>query len=157
LGREALEWRASRVTQSQQVRDLVERLTSSIIQSLPEETVFPPGWNVEQHRVASAHKQPDERGLKLRIFQSGGKEVALKMIHPEQRPVTAECECLAVHHPDKKSPDQARSGGDRDPINLIQADTSISQRALDHWPYSLDVGSAGELRYHATKYPVHIL
>jgi hypothetical protein len=82
LSREALERRAAWVPQSQQVCHFVERLASCIVERLSQETVFPPGGNVEQHGMTPAHQQSNERGLELRILEDGRKEVPFEMIYP---------------------------------------------------------------------------
>ncbi len=90
------------IAQLEQVRDLVERLACRVIEGLSQEAVASPLRYVEQHRVAAAHQETNERRRQQRVLEHWSEQVPLEVVDAEQRTIEAEGERLPVHHADQE-------------------------------------------------------
>jgi len=66
-------------------------------------------------------------------------------------------ETFAVGEPDQQGPDESGTGGDRDAIELGEAEARLGERAIDHRTDGSEVLPAGQLRDHAAENAMNVL
>jgi hypothetical protein len=93
--------RGPRVFQPEQGADLVEGLAGRVVASLAQQAVVAPGADVDQHGVAAAHQQGDERRFQVGMLQHRGEEVPFEVMDTDQRQAVPPRQRLAVHQPDE--------------------------------------------------------
>src|SRR5215203_1075098 len=150
--RESLEGATAGITKTQEISDLVERLSRGIVQRLSKKVVLTPSGHIEKHRMTATHQQSNERRFQQRIFQSWREQVSFQMIHADERQATAESQRLAVHDANQQGTDKARPCRDGNTVQLGEADPSVGECLFHYGTDSLHVGSTGELGNNSAEY-----
>src|SRR5690625_2960654 len=139
--------RTARVRQTDEPCDLVVRLTRRVVHRLAEHAYV--GRDVvdeQQRRVPAAHQQGNARRRQSAVFELVDRDVPDEMVHAVQRLVVREREGLRRGDPDQQRARQAGPAGDRDRVDLVDRDTRISLRLLQHRNHGLQMRSARDLR-----------
>ena len=104
-----------------------------------------------QERVAAGDDQGHQRKLRLgtlafaRIEQPGGLDVAVEVVHPDQRLALDIGQRLGEVHPDEQRAGQARSVGHRDGIDVGPGQPGILPGGVQDGHDPAQVGPGGNL------------
>jgi hypothetical protein len=107
--------------------------------------------------VPPGDEEGHERWDGLRVFEAGGEEVGLHVVHSHHRPVDAPGHRLRPGHSHEERPDEPRPGGHPDGGHLVQLGVGLLQRGLHHGVEDPHVGPGRELGNDPGVDLVHVL
>lgn len=120
--------RSARIAKAEELRHLVESLSSSIVSSFAEQAIVIAFANLKQVRVSAARHQRQRGELDGRAALAGFHDhrmnVPLDMIHGNQRHMCGEAEGLCIGNADKKRPDETGPLGHCNRIDRRERDSS---------------------------------
>src|SRR6266550_7375535 len=132
LAGELLDIASARIRKSKKLRDLVERFAGRVVASRTEQPVFPPRLYVEKQRVAARDQQCRERRDSVAMLQRCCEEVPFHVMNSEQRDAARKRERLAIADSHEQCADQSRRICHGDGVEIIELDSGLFDRALDH-------------------------
>ena len=155
--RQSVDDRSSRIPQSQQLRDFIERLSGGVIASVPD---VPVGPEIFLHlgkikmRVPARDHQRQHRKMQVCIFvlprlQQYGVNVSLKMVHRDQRLLQGKSQRLGIADAHQQSPRQSRPLRDRDGIDRLISLSRFRQSLPHHRNNRAQVLARGQFRNHS--------
>ena len=109
-----------------------------------------------QQRVAAAGDQAEEGRLERLGLEEVGGDVALQVVDRDQRQPPRRGDRLGGADPDQQRADQARAGGHRDRLDLVERGAGLGQRRLDHRHRQLEVVARGDLGDDAAEVRVRL-
>ena len=157
MRREPVDDRASGITETEQLCDLVESLAGSVVTSVANIVVSPPlivlRGQIEMC-VPSRDNQSEHGKLQLVIallplFQQNRMDVTFEMVDGNQRLVEGEGQSLGVADAHKQRSGKAGSLGDRDRIDRVESLVGLSQRLTDDRHDRPQMLARRQLRNHA--------
>ena len=154
--REPVDRRAAGVAETEESRDLVERLAGGVVDRLAEQPVLPVVEHLDEHRVTTRHEQDDHWQLQVGLLQHRGVEVRLEVVHGDERHVPHQRERLRRAHADEQRSDEPRSDGRADRVDALVLDARLDDRLCDHRREHLDVRPPGDLGDDAAEARVQI-
>ena len=125
--------RSTRVAETQQAPDLVERLARGVVHRRAQEPVLEVVAHLDQERVATGHDQRDQRERRLLplrlagIGQPAGVHVALEVVDADQRLVVDPGQRLGEVDPDEQRPGEPGAVGDRNAVHVGQSTPAVAR------------------------------
>ena len=108
------------IAEPEHARDLVEGLAGGVVEGLAEHLVAVVVAHRGEQGVAAAGDQAEERRLERLGLEEVGGDVALQVVDRDQRQPPRRGDRLRGADADQQRPDQARAGGDRDRLDLVE-------------------------------------
>src|SRR5208282_4675805 len=116
MRRQSIKDRSSRIAESQQLGDFIERLSRRVIASVPDIAVSPEmivllrkiKMGMPARHYQRQHRELQLAVLALPLLQQHGVNVSLEMVHRQQRLIECECQCLGETDAHEESSRQAR-------------------------------------------------
>src|SRR5436190_1285634 len=144
------DWPAG-IAQTEQLRNFVESLTSSIIAGAADYLVFAGFGNIEEVCVPTRNNQCQRRVFDRRVFKTDRIDVTLDMIHADQRLVQRKGHSLCVRDPDQKRPHQARADGHGDSFNVVWRNLRARECLFDNRNDLVEMLARSEFRHDAAE------
>ena len=138
--------RAAGVGQAEQTRDLVVRLPRRIVDRRAQ--LAHAGCDVvdaQQRAVATGDEQRDRRARQRSVVEHVDGHVADEVVHPVQRLVQRDRQCLRGGDTHDERGDQAGAGRHGDPVDLAQVDLGVLAGARQRREHRLEVGAGSDL------------
>ena len=107
--------------------------------------------NPGEQRVTAAGDEAEEGRLQRLGLEEVGGDVALQVVDRDQRQPPRRGDRLRGADADQQGPDQARAGGHRDRLDVIERGAGLVQRRLDHRRRQLQVVARGDLGHDAAE------
>ena len=101
--------------------------------------------------MPTGYQQGGAVGGQWPVLEQVDGDVADEVVHPVQRLVEGDRECLGRGQPDDQRAHQARAGSDGDRVHLGQVDVGGLTGPAKGWDQRLQVRPAGDLGYHSTE------
>jgi hypothetical protein len=135
----ALDERASREPEAEQLGHLVERLAGGVVTRLADQPIVTRRTREIERGVAAGDDQRQERILRRIIRQERSVDVTLEVIHADERLAVHPRQRLRQRGSDEQRAHQPRSVGHRDPVDLGKPHTRLAERPLDDRHDDLDM------------------
>src|SRR6266511_4412177 len=150
-GGPALDRLAAKEPQPQEPSDLVEGLTSGVVQRLAQDLVHVGLGYEHEHGVAPGDQERDVRFLQWPSLEEVGVDVALEVVHTDQRDSQPQRHALGGGDPDEQGADQPWAHRDCHPVDGADRRPRFPQGQLDQGIDVLQVSPRGDLRHHAAE------
>ena len=138
LGR-FLDDRAAGKSKPQELRHLVERLAGGVVARLPDEAVLAWSLRVVERRVTTRDDQRQERVLGRILGEERGVDMALEMVHADQRLLVHPGERLGHRAADQERAHESRPLGHGDAVEIGQRHTGVAEGLGDDGRDDLEV------------------
>ena len=149
LARQRLHHRPAGIAQAQDLGRLVEGLAQRVVDRGRQPAVSPDALD-DQDLAMSARNQQQQIGIvQRRIGQARGQGVAFQVVDRDQRLAARQRQRLGGDQPHHHAANQARPGGGRDGVDIVQGEARIGQRPLDQRGKLFGMRARGDLRHHA--------
>ena len=155
--RQAVDVRAARIRQPQELCDLVERLSSGVVQRVSKRAVLADGAHLVERSVAAGdyQRQPGGHGSLLR--EQHGQQVPLDVVDADEGKTRRRGQRLSHLDADEERAHQARTASHRDALELIHPAPRLSQCLVEHRKHALQVVARSQLGHHPAPLLVHVL
>src|SRR5262245_1771390 len=153
---EAVELGAPGVAQAEQAGALVERLPGGVVERRADAAVTRAVPDVEKQRVASAREQAEKGrldGVGLKV-QRG--DVTVEMVDRDDGEPLRPRQRLRGRQPDEQRADQARAGGDRDAVDVVEGHVRLLLGLAEHREHELEMPARGHLGHDAPESGVEV-
>src|SRR6267378_7095683 len=157
LACELLDVAPARIRKSKKLRDLVERFAGRVVASRAEQPVFPPRLYIEKQRVAARDQQCCERRDSVAMLERCREKVSFHVMNSEQRDAARKRERLAIADSHEQCADQPRRICYGDGAEIIELDSRLFDRALDHWNDAGEMRARCDLRNDSAEHAVDVL
>jgi hypothetical protein len=148
--------RASRVAEPQELCRLVEGFAGRVVLGFAEDPVPTDAAYLDQQGVAARDLQRHEREIRRVGLEGRREQMALQVVHPDDRDPPGVAERSRDAGTDQQRPDQPRPRGIGNPANGLRRDPRIADGRLDHRQQALDVVPRSEFRHHPAMPPVQL-
>ena len=148
LGGALFDFRSARITESEQLRDFVERFAGRVVHRSAKNAVVVHAAHFHQQSVAAAH---DQRNVPLDLIaaEKRRKQMAFQMINGEIRFARAHRETLCNRRADHQRARQARPGRRRECIDAVERASGRSERMLEQPRRVHEMIARSHFRHHA--------
>ena len=126
-----LDTRATRITQSEQLRHLVEGLPCRVVERSSEQTVAPRSGHIDQQRMPPADHQADAFRNVIRT-EKRRKQMTFDVVQREKRFVQRQGKSLGRRRADQKRAGQTRAGRRAEDVDVGQPHARLAQRLGHH-------------------------
>jgi putative nucleotidyltransferase with HDIG domain len=150
VSRQRIDPGAAGITQTQQLGDFVEGLAGCVVERGAHVPVAFAMGDIEVG-VAAGNHQSQSSGTRIEGFtlsQQNGMNVALKVVHRDQRFLQGESQRLGVSDSHQQRARQAGALGDRDGIEISKADSRLGHRRANYGNDITQMFARGEFRNH---------
>ena len=148
-GGDPLDRRAAREPEPQELGDLVEGLARGVVARLADALVAAPrARDVQRGMAARDHEREERKAGRLR-FEEGGVDVTFEVVHADERQAAGIGDGLGHGAPDQEAADQSRPLGDREPVELGQAQAGDLERPPHDRPHDLEMPPRRQLGHDA--------
>ncbi len=107
--------------------------------------------DVEQHRVAAARQQTEERWLERLRLEIERGDVAVEVVDGDERQPARPRDRLRRSEADQEGSDQPRALGDRNPVDIGEGRVPCRERLADHRGDKLEVPPRGDFWHDAAE------
>jgi hypothetical protein len=141
--------RPARVSEAEQLGDLVVRLAGGVVSRAAQQLVAAAAGHEIQAGVAARDDQHDGRQRQLAILEEQRFDVTGQMMHGHQRHPFRRRQRLRKRQSHEQRPHQSRSLRHGDGVHVVERHAALLERAFDDAADVADVLTRGELRHDA--------
>ena len=141
---------AAGVRETEQRRDLVERLPRRIVHRLPEDAVRPDRRDFDELGMSTRDEQREERERGRVGLQHRGEQVAFHVMDRERRHVPRTGQAPAERGADQQRPHQSRTRGIGHAVDVGGPGVRLGEHPPHEPGQTANVIARGKLRHHAS-------
>ena len=146
-GGDALDHRPARISEPEELGDLVERLPGGVVSSLADALVATAVARQVERGVAPGNHQGKKWIFRGPLLEEGGVDVTLEVVDADQRLLLGVRHGLGRRASDEERADEAWALGHRDAVHVAEGHPGVVQGAPDHRHDHLGVPAGRQLRH----------
>jgi hypothetical protein len=152
INRQLLERRSARPAQPEQFRHFVERLPGGIIEGAAQPNMLPDPLNRDTLAMPTGYKHEQVREAHSTRYKSGqarGKRVGFQVVDRDKWQFMCDRDSFGELAADNQPTDQARTGRRHNTTEFTELQPGASHDTLHLFRQIPEMGTRGDLRYHA--------
>ena len=152
---DAVDLRAAGIAEPQHAGHLVVGLAHRVVAGGAQDAEFVVAGHFHQMGMTAGHHERQERRFEVRMFDQIGQNVALDMVHADERLVRSGADRLRESRTHQEGAGQAGSRGDADLVDVSQRNARVFQRLIEHERNVVQVMTRSDLRHDAAVHFMH--